>query len=137
MTNTVDQSLLGKPAPYVDQYDASLLFPIPRAEQRLKLGVSAAAPFFGADMWTVYELSWLNLRGKPQVALAHITVPCESPCMVESKSFKLYLNSFTNTRFADARDVRERIRADISRSEERRVGKECDIPCRSRWSPYH
>ena len=114
MTNTAEQSLLGKPAPYIDQYDASLLFPIPRAEQRLKLGVSDTPPFFGADMWTVYELSWLNLRGKPQVALAHITVPCESPCIVESKSFKLYLNSFTNTKFADARDVRERIRADIS-----------------------
>ena len=76
--------------------------------------MSDTPPFFGADMWTVYELSWLNLRGKPQVALAHITVPCESPCIVESKSFKLYLSSFTNTRFADARDVRERIRADIS-----------------------
>ena len=111
---TPDQSLLGKPAPYADHYDASLLFPIPRAQQRLKLGVPDAVPFFGADMWTAYELSWLNLRGKPQVALAHITVPCESPCIVESKSFKLYLNSFTNTKFADARDVRERIRADIS-----------------------
>ena len=111
--NSPEQSLLGKPAPYADQYDASLLFPLARAEQRLKLGVSQDMPFFGADMWTVYELSWLDLRGKPQVALAHITVPCESPCMVESKSFKLYLNSFTNSRFADARDVRERIRADI------------------------
>ena len=114
MTNTVEQSLLGKPAPYIDHYDASLLFPIPRAQQRLKLGVPDAVPFFGADMWTAYELSWLNLRGKPQVALAYITVPCESPCIVESKSFKLYLNSFTNTKFADARDVRERIRADMS-----------------------
>jgi 7-cyano-7-deazaguanine reductase len=53
-------------------------------------------------MWTAFELSWLNLRGKPQVALAHITVPCETPNIVESKSFKLYLNSFNNTRFADA-----------------------------------
>jgi 7-cyano-7-deazaguanine reductase len=112
--NTPEQSQLGKPAPYADQYDASLLFPISRADQRAKLGLIDAPPFFGADMWTVYELSWLNLRGKPQVALAHITVPCESPCIVESKSFKLYLNSFTNSRFADARDVRERIRADIS-----------------------
>ena len=111
---TPDQSLLGKPANYADQYDASLLFPIPRAQQRVKLGVTGDVPFFGADMWTVYELSWLNLRGKPQLALAHITVPCESPCIVESKSLKLYLNSFTNTKFADARDVRERIRADVS-----------------------
>ena len=112
--NTPEQSQLGKPAAYIDQYDASLLFPIPRADKRAELGVAGTPLFFGADMWTAYELSWLNLRGKPQVALAHITVPCESPNIVESKSFKLYLNSFTNTRFADARDVRERIRADIS-----------------------
>ena len=112
--NTPEQSQLGKPATYVDQYDASLLFPMPRSGKRSEIGIADAAPFFGADMWTVYELSWLNLRGKPQVALAHITVPCESPNIVESKSFKLYLNSFNNTRFADARDVRERIRADIS-----------------------
>jgi 7-cyano-7-deazaguanine reductase len=112
--NTPEQSQLGKPATYTDQYDASLLFAMPRAGKRHEIGVAGAPPFFGADMWTVYELSWLNLRGKPQVALAHITVPCESPNIVESKSFKLYLNSFNNTRFADARDVRERIRADIS-----------------------
>ena len=111
---TPDKSQLGKPSSYADQYDASLLFPIARADQRLTLGVTNTPIFFGADMWTVYELSWLNMRGKPQVALAQITVPCESPFMVESKSFKLYLNSFTNTRFADSRDVRERIRADVS-----------------------
>jgi len=112
--NTPEQSQLGKAASYADQYDASLLFPMPRASKRHDIGAGDAAPFFGADMWTAYELGWLNLRGKPQVALAHITVPCESPNIVESKSFKLYLNSFNNTRFADARDVRERIRADIS-----------------------
>ena len=112
--NTPEQSQLGKAATYIDQYDASLLFPIPRSGKRSDIGIAETPPFFGADMWTVYELSWLNLRGKPQVALAHITVPCESPNIVESKSFKLYLNSFNNTRFADARDVRERIRADIS-----------------------
>ena len=114
LMNTPEQSQLGKPATYIDQYDASLLFPMPRSGKRSEIGIADTAPFFGADMWTVYELSWLNLRGKPQVALAHITVPCESPNIVESKSFKLYLNSFTNTRFADARDVRERIRGDIS-----------------------
>ena len=111
--NTPEQSQLGKTSAYIDQYDASLLFPIPRAAKRLELGLADTPPFFGADMWTAYELSWLNLRGKPQVALAHITVPCESPNIIESKSFKLYLNSFNNTRFLDAREVRERIRADI------------------------
>lgn len=108
-----DQSPLGKPSAYADQYDASLLFAMPRAPKRAELGIAGTPPFFGADLWTAFELSWLNLRGKPQLALAHITVPCESPHIIESKSFKLYLNSFNNTRFADARDVRERIRADI------------------------
>ena len=112
--NTPEQSQLGKASSYTDQYDPSLLFAIPRADKRAELGVADTPPFFGADMWTLYELSWLNLRGKPQIALAHITVPCESPHIVESKSFKLYLNSFNNSRFLDAREVRERIRADVS-----------------------
>ncbi len=114
MNNSPEQSSLGRPTPYVDQYDASLLFPIPRAGKRAEIGVGAQPLFFGADMWTAFELSWLNLKGKPCIALAHITVPCESTCIVESKSFKLYLNSFNNTRFASEGEVRERIRADIS-----------------------
>jgi 7-cyano-7-deazaguanine reductase len=109
-----DQSPLGKPAAYSDSYDASLLFPIARATKRAEIGVAEAQPFFGADMWTAFEMGWLNLRGKPQVALAHLTVPCESPNIIESKSLKLYLNSFNNTRFSDAREVRERIRADLN-----------------------
>lgn len=112
--NTPEQSQLGKASAYVDQYDASLLFPIPRAGKRAEIGITGAAPFFGADMWTAFELSWLNLRGKPQVALVHFTIPAESTNIVESKSFKLYLNSFNNTRFADANAVLERLRADIT-----------------------
>ncbi len=112
--NTPEQSQLGKTSAYIDQYDASLLFPIPRAGKRAEIGIVAAPPFFGADMWTAFELSWLNLRGKPQVALAHFTVPCESLNIIESKSFKLYLNSYNNTRFADADAVKARLRADIT-----------------------
>lgn len=112
--NHPDQSLLGKATSYPDQYDASLLFPIPRAAQRAALGLGASLPFLGADLWTAFELSWLNTRGKPQVALAHITVPCESTHIIESKSFKLYLNSFNNTRFADAAEVQARLRADLT-----------------------
>ena len=112
--NTPEQSQLGKASAYIDQYDASLLFPIPRAGKRTEIGITGAAPFFGADMWSAFELSWLNARGKPQVALAHITVPCESPNIIESKSFKLYLNSFNNTRFADASEVLARLRADLN-----------------------
>ena len=102
--NTPEQSQLGKPSSYIDQYDASLLFPIPRASKRAEIGVGEKPPFLGADLWTAYELSWLNLRGKPQVALAHFTVPCETPNIVESKSFKLYLT------------IDQRIGADIERN---------------------
>jgi 7-cyano-7-deazaguanine reductase len=112
--NKPENSQLGKTSAYIDQYDASLLFPIARAVKRAEIGIDAAAPFFGADMWTAFELSWLNLRGKPQVALVHFTVPCESTNIIESKSFKLYLNSFNNTRFADVDAVKARLRADVS-----------------------
>jgi 7-cyano-7-deazaguanine reductase len=114
MMNTPKHSRLGKPTIYADQYDASLLFPIARAPQRAELGLGASLPFMGADLWTAFELSWLNPRGKPQVALAHITVPCESVNLIESKSFKLYLGSFNNTRFADAAEVLARLRADLT-----------------------
>jgi len=112
--NLPEHSQLGKASAYADQYDASLLFPIPRAPKRAEIGISGAPIFFGADLWTAYELSWLNPRGKPQVALAHITVPCESTHIVESKSFKLYLNSFNNTKFADAEEVKTCLRTDLS-----------------------
>jgi 7-cyano-7-deazaguanine reductase len=112
--NAPEQSELGKTSAYVDQYDASVLFPIPRQTKRDEIGVTGQPPFFGADLWTAFELSWLNLRGKPQVALARITVPAESTHIVESKSFKLYLNSFNNTRLADAAEVQTRMRQDLS-----------------------
>ncbi len=112
--STPEQSLLGKAATYSDRYDPSLLFPIPRAAKREELGLHGRMPFFGADLWTAFELSWLTPRGKPQVAIAKVTIPCETTHIVESKSFKLYLNSFNNTAFASADEVRDRIRADIS-----------------------
>ena len=115
--NTPEQSQLGKSSAYIDQYDPTLLFPIPRAGKREEIGIAAATPslpFLGADMWTAFELSWLNLRGKPQVALAHFIIPCETLNIVESKSFKLYLNSFNNTRFVDMQAVKMRLRADVS-----------------------
>jgi 7-cyano-7-deazaguanine reductase len=112
--NQPEQSQLGKSSAYVDKYDASLLFPIPRADKRRELGIAGAPTFFGADLWTAFELSWLNLRGKPQVAIAHITVPCDSINIVESKSFKLYLNSFNNTQFEDAAAVTACIKSDLN-----------------------
>ena len=114
--NTPEQSQLGKTSTYVDHYDASLLFPIPRAPKRAEIGVHGQPPFIGADLWTAYELSWLNARGKPQIALARCVIPAESTHIVESKSFKLYLNSFNNTRFANADEVQVRLTEDLSRA---------------------
>jgi 7-cyano-7-deazaguanine reductase len=115
LDNTPEQSQLGRASAYADLYDASLLFPIPRSTQREAMGIAGhALPFFGADLWTAFELSWLNPRGKPQLAIAHFTIPCETPNIVESKSFKLYLNSFNSTVFTDAEAVRERLKTDLS-----------------------
>ena len=108
--------LLGQATQYPDQYDPSLLFQIPRSENRLKLNIKAgqALPFVGVDIWNAFELSWLNTKGKPQIALAEFQIPADSPNMIESKSFKLYLNSLNNARFADEQEVRERLVADLS-----------------------
>jgi 7-cyano-7-deazaguanine reductase len=107
---------LGQATPYPDQYDPSLLFPIPRSENRLKLDIkpNQALPFVGVDIWNAFELSWLNKKGKPQIALAEFQVPADSPNMIESKSFKLYLNSFNSARFDDETAVREQLITDLS-----------------------
>jgi len=107
---------LGQATPYPDQYDPSLLFPIPRSENRLKLNIkpNRPLPFVGVDIWNAFELSWLNKKGKPQIALAEFQVPADSPNMIESKSFKLYLNSFNSARFEDEAEVRERLITDLS-----------------------
>ncbi|MCX8517294.1 MAG: NADPH-dependent 7-cyano-7-deazaguanine reductase QueF [Rhodoferax sp.] len=128
--NTPEQSPLGRSSAYIDQYDASLLFPIPRAGKRAEIGIPAALPFFGADMWTAFELSWLNPRGKPQLALAHFTIPCETSHIIESKSFKLYLNSFNNSRFAGAEDVLARLRTDITQAVWRGGVVQCSVGVR-------
>jgi 7-cyano-7-deazaguanine reductase len=107
---------LGRATQYPDQFDPSLLFPIPRSENRLKLNIrpDQALPFIGVDIWNAFELSWLNSKGKPQIAIAEFQIPADSPNMIESKSFKLYLNSLNNARFEDESEVRERLIADLS-----------------------
>ena len=108
--------VLGKNTQYPDQYDPGLLFPILRSENRQKLGItpSQAVPFVGVDIWNAFELSWLNTKGKPQIALAEFQIPADSPNMIESKSFKLYLNSLNNARFENEDEVRERLIEDLS-----------------------
>ena len=106
---------LGRHVDYPRHYDAGLLFPIERMQGRASLGLAGdALPFTGADRWHAYEVSWLDPRGKPMVATLTLSVPAGTPRLVESKSLKLYLNSFNATRFADAAAVRERIAADLS-----------------------
>lgn len=109
-----EASPLGKHSAYQTHYDPSLLFPIPRKTKRDELGLSGTLPFFGVDIWNAYEISWLNMRGKPQVAIAAIMVPADSPNIIESKSFKLYLNSFNQTRLVNTDALLELLRADLS-----------------------
>ncbi len=114
MSNTPEQSALGKQSAYITEYDESLLFPIPRAAKRAEIGIAGVLPFFGLDIWNAYEISWLNLRGKPQIALATFMVPADSPNIIESKSFKLYLNSFNQTRLAHSAALHAMLTKDIS-----------------------
>jgi len=106
---------LGKSVSYPNGYNASLLFPISRAEARSSLGLDLCAPvpFTGWDLWNAYELSWLNAKGLPKVALLRIKVPTTSPNIMESKSFKLYLNSFNQSHFNTVHDVFDRLRVDL------------------------
>ena len=111
--------LLGKETQYVSEYDASLIYPISRSENRAKLNqpakkVNGDLPFFGLDIWTGFEISWLNQKGKPQVAIAEFHIPADSSHIVESKSFKLYLNSFNNSKFENSEVVRTRMAKDLS-----------------------
>ncbi|MDO9597208.1 MAG: NADPH-dependent 7-cyano-7-deazaguanine reductase QueF [Azoarcus sp.] len=110
-----EASPLGKPVAYRDTYAPELLFPIPRQLKRDEIGLRAdALPFVGEDLWNAYEVSWLNPRGKPVVALARFRVPADTPYLIESKSLKLYLNAFNQSRLADAETVRKTITADLS-----------------------
>jgi 7-cyano-7-deazaguanine reductase len=105
--------LLGRQAPDVADYAPHLLYPIPRGEGRSRLGLGATLPFTGVDLWHAYEISWLESTGKPVVRVGRFAIPATSPAMVESKSFKLYLNSLNNTRFAGEAEVRETLRRDL------------------------
>jgi len=120
---------LGRQVDYPRSYDAGLLFPIARSLGREALGLrSGALPFAGHDRWHAYELSWLDPRGVPQVGAATFVVPADSPHLVESKSLKLYLNSFNATRFASRDAVRERIARDLSAAAGSGVSVTLDLP---------
>ncbi|NDB81680.1 MAG: NADPH-dependent 7-cyano-7-deazaguanine reductase QueF [Alphaproteobacteria bacterium] len=108
MTNLV----LGQKVHYPAKYNPSLLFPIPRVVNRVK--IKLRSPFYGYDIWNCYEVSWLNPKGKPEVRILELYIPCDSPNLIESKSLKLYLFSFNNEKFASEEEVTNIIKSDIS-----------------------
>lgn len=112
---TLADAPLGRESAYPERYDAGLLYPIPRAANRAPLGIEEGAlPFVGEDEWHAFEVSWLNARGKPVVAVARFRVPAQSPCLIESKSWKLYLNGFNQSRFASREAVIETLERDLA-----------------------
>jgi 7-cyano-7-deazaguanine reductase len=122
------QSPLGRNVQYADQYAPELLFPIFRQEKRTELDIHSALPFFGVDIWNGYELGWLNMRGKPQVAVMQCIIPADSPYLIESKSFKLYLNSFNNTRIASVEALRDVLIHDLSEAAGKSVQVRLTLP---------
>ncbi|MEP6881267.1 MAG: NADPH-dependent 7-cyano-7-deazaguanine reductase QueF [Dokdonella sp.] len=127
MNNTVHDSALGKSVLVSNHYNPDLLFPIPRAAGREVLGLGASLPFDGVDIWNAYELSWLDARGKPQVAVGEFRIPASSPNLIESKSFKLYLNSINQTRYANAEQVRAMLAMDLSAAAGAEIGVELSL----------
>ena len=111
----LDALELGKQSHYVSEYDASQLQGVPRSLNRDDLGLTADnLPFAGEDLWNLYELSWLNRKGKPVVAMGEVRVPITSVNLIESKSFKLYLNSFNQTCFDNLAEVADILTRDLS-----------------------
>ncbi|WP_294000985.1 NADPH-dependent 7-cyano-7-deazaguanine reductase QueF [Sphaerotilus sp.] len=141
-TDPADSPLGKAVATYRDTYAPELLFPISRTPKRAEIGLTAAnasgrLPFMGADLWTAFELSWLTPRGKPEVALATFTVPCDSPNIIESKSLKLYLNSFNMSRFDSADAVRATLVRDLSAAAGVYVGVKLVLPDVFDAQPIH
>jgi 7-cyano-7-deazaguanine reductase len=109
-----EESELGLTSSYDPHYNPERLFPISRASKRVEIGIDPAKlPFFGFDCWNHYEVSWLNEKGKPVVAMAEIIYNCTTTYIIESKSLKLYFNSFNNSAFKDNEDVRRTIEQDL------------------------
>ncbi|MCF6346364.1 MAG: NADPH-dependent 7-cyano-7-deazaguanine reductase QueF [Thiomicrorhabdus sp.] len=131
MKNTLGvefNSLLGQKTPYCSHYNADLLFPILRKEKRKELGINdSCLPFSGLDIWTAFEVSWLNPKGRPNAVIAEFAFLADSECLIESKSFKLYLNSFNGTKFESQEEVESLMRKDLTRAS----GASVDVIIRS------
>ena len=116
MSTELKTGPLGESSHYAEGYSPNRLFPMPRAEGRSALGLSGALDCYGQDVWTGYEFSWLNKRGKPKVAVLRLTVAAQSSHIVESKSMKLYLNGYAQTRFESTSKVCDRLVEDLSQA---------------------
>ncbi|RNC78220.1 NADPH-dependent 7-cyano-7-deazaguanine reductase QueF [Piscirickettsia salmonis] len=120
MSSAVERELanapLGQKSSYISLYSPDLLFPIARKQKRDEINVPDVLPFYGYDIWNAFELSWLNAKGKPCVALAFFEIDCASTNIIESKSFKLYLNSLNNTKFDSAAEVEGLLAKDLQRA---------------------
>jgi 7-cyano-7-deazaguanine reductase len=112
------ESQLGKETVYDSPYNPELLFPLSREQNRASLNLSSSEslPFHGEDLWTCYELSWLNLRGKPCVGIGYFRIPANSPFMIESKSFKLYLNALNHAKFENIEALKSTLVNDLSKA---------------------
>ena len=111
--SSISNNPLGQKSEYPEQYDPRVLYPISRALGRSAIAVPERWPFYGEDLWNAYELSWLEPSGKPRVGMLELRVPADSPCIVESKSLKLYLGSFNQTIFESAAKIEAVIAQDV------------------------
>jgi len=124
----LESSPLGKQSSYVNVYAPKLLFPISRQIKRDELGLKAKMPFIGVDVWNAYEISWLNPKKKPQIAIGEFLFLASSPNIIESKSFKLYLNSFNQTVFESIEHVEKVLEDDLSKAAGEIVGVKLILP---------
>ncbi|MDP2244904.1 NADPH-dependent 7-cyano-7-deazaguanine reductase QueF [Pseudomonas sp.] len=123
MHPAAEDSPLGKSSEYIATYTPSLLFPISRAAKWAELGLTAETlPYQGVDFWNCFELSWLLPSGKPVVAIGEFAIPADSPNIIESKSFKLYLNSLNQTVFNDVGELLALLQRDLSEAAGKGVG---------------
>lgn len=130
----VQASPLGQTVDYDAEYDPSLLFAIARSEGRARLGLTEPLPFQGWDIWNAYEISWLDLAGKPIVAWGEFRVPADSPNIVESKSFKLYLNSLNQYCCGSADEIAQLISRDVSLCAGTTIDARVHLP--ATWSAF-
>lgn len=111
-----NESELGKKSNYESAYNPNRLYPISRVGKRQEIGINPdALPFYGIDCWNHYEVSWLNDKGKPMIGIAEIIYDCRSSNLIESKSLKLYFNSFNNTKLTSITELQLIVKRDLEK----------------------